>query len=105
MIYFIAVMLVLFFWAMIDIVVDDVKEEKKKKYTIPPEFWDDYNQLMFFIERMNIHEVEKMQNMVTDLIAKYHNCIEYNAFSEKIGLMITILEKKKRVFLLNTHLN
>jgi hypothetical protein len=105
MIYFIAVMLVIFFWAMIDVVNEDVKKEKARQYVIPIEFWDDYNRIMFYIDRMKIGEIQRTQDMVTDLIAKYHNCMEYNAFIDKISLMISKLEDKKRVFLLNTHLN
>jgi bifunctional DNA-binding transcriptional regulator/antitoxin component of YhaV-PrlF toxin-antitoxin module len=105
MIYGVGVILILFLVAMIDVVKEEVKMQDKRQYIIPKEFWDDYNRIMFYIDRMKINEIDRTQDMVTDLIVKYHNCMEYNAFTDKIGLMITKLEDKKRVFLLNTQLN
>lgn len=109
MIYFIAIMTVLFIWALCDVLKEDVQrkeaQEKRRKYQIPSEFWDDYNKAMFFIERMDINEVSKVQTMVDNIIIKYYVCLDYNTFIERIALLIEAIEKKKRSFLLNTQLN
>ena len=102
-------MTVLFIWALCDVLKEDVQrkeaQEKRRKYQIPSEFWDDYNKAMFFIERMDINEVSKVQYMVDDIIFKYYECLDYNTFTERISLLIQKMESKKRGFLLNTQLN
>lgn len=109
MIYAIATITCIIFWKICDILNKDVeaeeKIERKRKFSIPPEFWDDYNKTMFFIERMGINEVSKVQYMIDDLIIKYHECLDYNTFTERISLLIQKMESKKRGFLLNTQLN
>ncbi len=108
MIYFVATILFLAFWAFCDVIANEVKENKinrKRKFSIPPEFWDDYNRAMFFIERMGMSEVTKCQYMIDDIIFKYHECLDYNTFTERIGMLITKIESKKKDFLLNSHLN
>jgi hypothetical protein len=109
MMYFLATMIVLFIWALCDVLKEDVKrkeiQEKRRKYQIPSEFWDDYNKAMFFIDRMDINEVSKVQYMVDNIITKYYVCLDYNTFIERIALLIEAIEKKKRSFLLNTQLN
>lgn len=108
MIYFFATMLALAFWALCDVITDNIEEDKiqkKRKFNIPAQFWDDYNRAMFCVERMGINEVNKCQYMIDDIIFKYHECLDYNTFTEKIGLLILKIEKKKKAFLLNTQLN
>ena len=109
MIYFIATMTVLFIWALCDVLKEDVQrkeaQEKRRKYQIPAEFWDDYNKAMFFIDRMDINEVSRIQYMIDDIIFKYYECLDYNTFTERISLLIQKMESKKRGFLLNTQLN
>lgn len=109
MIYFIATMTVLFIWALCDVLKEDVvineTKERRRKYQIPSEFWDDYNKAMFFIDRMDINEVGKVQYMVDNIITKYYVCLDYNTFIERISILIQAIEQKKRSFLLNTHLN
>ena len=110
MIYGIATIACLVFWKICDIIIskDILKEEdisRKRKFSIPVEFWDDYNKTMFFIERMQINEVGRIQYMVDDIIMKYHECLDYNTFTEKISLMIERFELRKKSFLLNTQLN
>jgi hypothetical protein len=108
MIYFVATMLVLVFWAFCDVINDEIAKteiSKKRKFAIPPEFWDDYNRAIFFIERMGMSEVNKCQYMIDDIIMKYHECLDYNTFTERIGIIIQKFESKKKNFLSNTHLN
>jgi hypothetical protein len=108
MIYFVAAMLTLTAWALCNLLTEDIKQakiQKKRKYNIPSEFWDDYNRAMFFIERMGMSEVNKCQYMIDDIIFKYHECLDYNTFTERISILITKIESKKKDFLLNNHLN
>jgi hypothetical protein len=109
MIYFIATITLLFIWALCDVLKEDVLkkelQEKRRKYQIPSEFWDDYNKAMFFIERMQINEVSKVQYMIDNIITKYYVCLDYNTFIERIALLIEAIEKKKRSFLLIDSLN
>ena len=108
MIYFLAFMLALAAWALCDVITDEIKSEiiqKKRKFSIPPEFWDDYNRALFFIERMGINEVSKTQYMIDDMIYKYAECLDYVTFTEKISILITKIESKKRSFLLIDSLN
>lgn len=108
MIYFLATMLFLAFWAFCDVISDEIKDnkvQKKRKFNIPAQFWDDYNRAMFCVDRMGINEVNKCQYMIDDIIFKYHECLDYNTFTEMIGMLIIKIEGKKKDFLLNTQLN
>jgi hypothetical protein len=108
MIYFLATILFLAFWALCDVITENNEQskiQKKRKFNIPKEFWDDYNRAMYCVERMGINEVNKCQYMIDDIIFKYHECLDYNTFTEKIGMLIIKIESKKKVFLLNTQLN
>ena len=108
MIYFLATMLFLAFWALCDVISDEIKEnkiQKKRKFNIPPQFWDDYNRAMFFIENMGINEVNKCQYMVDDLIFKYHECLDYNTFTERMSILILKIERKKKSFFILDSLN
>ena len=108
MIYAITTIASLVFWKICDIFNKEFEEEiinKKRKFAIPVEFWDDYNKAMFFIERMQINEVARTQYMVDDIIMKYHECLDYNTFTEKISLLIERFELRKRSFLLIDSLN
>jgi len=108
MIYFLATMLALAFWAFCDVVNDEITKKevsKKRKFAIPPQFWDDFNRAIFFIDRMGMSEINKCQYMIDDIIFKYHECLDYKTFTEKIGMLISRFESKKKSFLLNTHLN
>tara|TARA_R110000868_G_scaffold45233_1_gene150274 strand:+ start:402 stop:728 length:327 start_codon:yes stop_codon:yes gene_type:complete len=108
MIYFFVTMLALAAWTLCDVLLDEVKQnkvERKRKFAIPPEFWDDYNKCLFFIERMGINEVGKTQYMVDDIIFKYHECLDYVTFTERISILIEKIENKKRSFLLIDSLN
>jgi hypothetical protein len=108
MIYFLATMLCLAFWAFCDVIADEIKSneiEKKKKFAIPAEFWDDYNRTIYRIETMGINEVSKVQYMVDDLIYKYAECLDYVTFTERVSILIKKIETKKKSFLLIDSLN
>lgn len=101
MIYFIATMLLLAFWALCDVISDEVKENKiqrRRKFNIPAEFWNDYNRLIYLIDTMGINELNKTQYMVDDLIFKYHECLDYNTFTERMSTLILKIEHKKKSF-------
>ena len=107
MTYFFATMLFLGFWAFCSVISNEIKDgkiQKKRKFNIPPEFWDDYNRAIFFIENMGINEINKCQYMIDDIIFKYHECLDYNTFTERISMLIQKMESKKKGFL-NIHLN
>jgi hypothetical protein len=106
--YFLATMLFLAFWALCDVIADDIKDNKinrKRKFQIPAEFWDDYNRTIYRIETMHINEVSKVQYMVDDLIYKYAECLDYVTFTEKVSTLIKKIEAKKKSFLLIDSLN
>ena len=108
MIYFLATMLFLAFWAFCDVIADDIKDNKinrKRKFQIPAEFWDDYNRTLYRIETMHINEVSKVQYMVDDLIYKYAECLDYVTFTERVSTLIKKIEAKKKSFLLIDSLN
>jgi len=108
MMYFLATMLFLAFWALCDVIADDIKDNKinrKRKFQIPAEFWDDYNRTIYRIETMHINEVSKVQYMVDDLIYKYAECLDYVTFTEKVSTLIKKIEAKKKSFLLIDSLN
>jgi hypothetical protein len=108
MIYAIATIACLVFWKLCDLIANEIEEDviqAKKKFAIPAEFWDDYNKAEFFIDRMGINEVSRTQYMVDDIIMKYHECLDYNTFTERISLLIEKIEAKKRSFLLIDSLN
>jgi hypothetical protein len=108
MIYFLATMLFIAAWLLCDMLNDEVKQnkvERKRKFAIPPEFWDDYNKCLFFIDRMSINEVSKTQYMVDDIIFKYHECLDYITFTERISILIDKIESKKRTFFIIDSLN
>lgn len=108
MMYFLATMLFLAFWALCDVIADDIKDNKinrKRKFQIPSEFWDDYNRTIYRIETMHINEVSKVQYMVDDLIYKYAECLDYVTFTEKVSTLIKKIEAKKKSFLLIDSLN
>jgi hypothetical protein len=108
MIYGIATIACLVFWKLCDLIANEIEEDviqAKKKFAIPAEFWDDYNKAEFFIDRMGINEVSRIQYMVDDIIMKYHECLDYNTFTERISLLIEKIEAKKRSFLLIDSLN
>lgn len=108
MIYFIATMLFLSFWAFCDVISDVIKDnriQRKRKFNIPAEFWDDYNRTINKIEVMGINEVSKTQYLVDDLIYKYAECLDYVTFTEKVSLLIKKIEAKKKSFLLIDSLN
>jgi hypothetical protein len=108
MIYFLATMLFLAFWAFCDVVADEIKSnkiEKKRKFAIPAEFWDEYNRTVYRIDTMQINEVSKVQYLVDDLIYKYAECLDYVTFTERVSLLIKKIEAKKKSFLLIDSLN
>jgi len=106
--YFLATMLFLAFWALCDVIADDIKDNKinrKRKFQIPSEFWDDYNRTIYRIDTMHINEVSKVQYMVDDLIYKYAECLDYVTFTERVSTLIKKIEAKKKSFLLIDSLN
>jgi len=108
MIYGIATLICLIFWKLCDLVANEIEEDviqTKRKFAIPPEFWDDYNKAIFFIDTMNINEVSRTQYLVDDIIYKYYECLDYNTFTERISILIQKIEAKKRSFLLIDSLN
>jgi len=108
MMYFLATMLFLAFWALCDVIADDIKDNKinrKRKFQIPAEFWDDYNRTIYRIDTMHINEVSKVQYMVDDLIYKYAECLDYVTFTERVSTLIKKIEAKKKSFLLIDSLN
>jgi hypothetical protein len=108
MIYFLATILFLAIWALCDVISNEIKSveiQKKRKFNIPPEFWQDYDRTIFQIERMQINEVNRVQYMVDDIIIKYHECLDYNTFTERISILVERFELRKKDFLSNTHLN
>ena len=108
MIYGLATILFLAFWAFCDIIADEIKSsdiQKKKKYSIPAEFWSDYNRTIYRIDTMGINEVSKVQYMVDDLIYKYAECLDYVTFTERVSILIKKIETKKKSFLLIDSLN
>jgi len=108
MMYFLATMLFLAFWALCDVIADDIKDNKinrKRKFQIPAEFWNDYNRTIYRIETMHINEVSKVQYMVDDLIYKYAECLDYVTFTERVSTLIKKIEAKKKSFLLIDSLN
>ena len=108
MMYFLATMLFLAFWALCDVIADEAKDNKinrKRKFQIPAEFWDDYNRTIYRIDTMHINEVSKVQYMVDDLIYKYAECLDYVTFTERVSTLIKKIEAKKKSFLLIDSLN
>jgi hypothetical protein len=105
MIYFLATMLFLAFWAFCDVIADEIKSAQIQKKKIPAEFWDDYKRTIYRIDTMGIDEVSKVQYMVDDLIYKYAECLDYVTFTERVSILIKNIETKKKSFLLIDSLN
>jgi hypothetical protein len=105
MIYGLATILFLAFWALCDIIADEIKSSEIQKKKIPAEFWDDYKRTIYRIDTMHINEVSKVQYMVDDLIYKYAESLDYVTFTERVTILIKKIETKKKSFLLIDNLN
>lgn len=82
----------------------DLKENKEyklkfEKFTIPIEFWVDYNKINFSIHNMRIQECTRVKMLLNDFLYKYNKIIEYKEFIDRYSILIKKYYDKEKSLL------
>ena len=91
--------LVFFFTSTYDPI--PIKENKEytsrfEKFTIPIEFWADYNKINFSIHNMRIQECKRVKFLLNDFLYKYGKIIEYKEFIDRYSNLVTKYYDKEK---------
>jgi hypothetical protein len=81
------------------------KESKKRKYQVPPSFWDDYNHCLHSIHKMKEADTQRVENLIDNLMYQYVEMVEYCVYIEKMSNLVDAYNKKVKNFLLSNNLN
>ena len=81
------------------------KQPKKRKYQVPPCFWDDYHHCQLSINNMKIEDTVRVENLIDNLMYQYVELIDYCVYIEKMSNLVDQYNKKVKSFLLSNNLN
>ena len=75
-----------------------IKENKSRfeKFTIPIEFWSDYNKINFSIHNMRIQECNRVKFLLNEFLYKYGKIIEYKEFIDRYSTLLTKYYDKEK---------
>ena len=88
-----------------DIPKKQSKEKKKRKFEVPPSFWDDYNYCINSISKMKERDATKVETAIDDMMYKYVELIDYSVYIEKISNLVDAYNKKIKTFAITNNLN
>lgn len=72
-------------------IYDTPREQKYKhqeKYHIPPQFWEDYNNISTRIYLMRKSDMEKVKYLIDDFESKYSQYIELKVYNERMAILL-----------------
>ena len=95
--------------ALIVIPKSKTKKPKKKvdsnnKWKMPNIFWDEFNWLSLKIYSMKYDECEDIQYKINQFIEKYQEFADFNAFNDRVGLLLHDYQKRVQLLINNKHL-
>ena len=72
---------------------------KKRKFQVPPSFWDDYNHCLLSISKMTDKDAVRIETLIDNLMYQYVELIDYNIYIEKMSNLVDAYNKKVKSFL------
>lgn len=74
-------------------------QSRFQKYKIPSQFWEDYNQLNFYIKDMGVDECERVKFLIDDFTYKYAQIMDYKVYVDSVGNLISRYYDKEKQLL------